>query len=84
MHQADHAPRPVSSVNSRTDDIRSSIKLKQRAIPAHHTHKTADDFMAWLRAKNALKKQAAEVPSARVISQALMVWEDDGGAVAIS
>jgi hypothetical protein len=36
--------------------------------------------MRWLRAKNALKKQAAEVASVRVISQALMVWEDDGGA----
>lgn len=80
MHQANHAHRPVSAVNGRTDDIRSSNKLRRRAITAHHTHKTADDFMRWLRAKNALKKQAAEVASVRVISQALMVWEDDGGA----
>jgi hypothetical protein len=58
-------------------------KMKRQAIPANYTYKTADDFMRWWREQDALKKQAAEEQikqAKRAISQALMVWADDGGA----
>lgn len=56
-------------------------KLKQPQ-PARRTHKTKDDFLQWLRKRDALKNQAAEeqkTKAARAASRALMVWADDGG-----
>ena len=61
-----------------------SNKSKWRALPANYVYKTTGDFMRWRMAQDALNKQLTEeqiVPSDRVISQALMAWEDDGGAV---
>ena len=60
-----------------------SNKSKRRALPANYIHKTADDFMRWLKAQDARIKQGAEekiIKSDRVASEALMAWEDDGGA----
>ena len=62
-------------------------KSRRRAIPANYVQKTADDFMRWLRARDAHKKQGAEekiMKSDRVTSKAFMVWDDDGGAVEIT
>ena len=62
-------------------------KSKRRALPANYIYKTAGDFLSWRRAQDALKKQVTEekiVKSDRVISKALMVWEDDGGAALTS
>ena len=58
-------------------------KSRRRAIPANYVHKTANDFMRWLRALDAHKKQGAGdqiIKSDRATSKALMVWDDDGGA----
>ena len=47
--------------------------------------KTKEDFLRWLRKKNALKKQAAEEQVGQADpapSRALMVWADDGGRAA--
>lgn len=35
-------------------------KAKKQLPAAGYTHKTKDDFLRWLREKEALKKQAAE------------------------
>jgi hypothetical protein len=58
-------------------------KSKRQAAQARHTYKTKEDFLRWLREKDAGKKQAAqeEAPQAdSANSRALMVWADDGGA----
>lgn len=65
--------------------MRPSDKPKKRTLPANYVYKTAGDLMRWRKAQDALKKQVAEkqiVSSDRVMSNALMVWEDDGGAPA--
>ena len=48
-----------------------------------YVHKTAADFMRWWQKKDALQKQAAVeqgAPLTYEMVEALMVWEDDGGA----
>ena len=58
-------------------------KSKWRALPANYVYKTAGDLLRWRKRQDALKKRVAKeqiVLSDRVISKALMVWEDDGGA----
>jgi hypothetical protein len=62
-------------------------KSRRRAIPANYVHKTADDFMRWLRAQDAHIKQGAEeqiMKSSRVTSKALMVGDDDDGSAEIT
>jgi hypothetical protein len=62
----------------------SSNKSKRRALPANYVHKTADDFMRWLKTQDARKKQGAQekiMKSDCVTSKALMICDDDGGAV---
>jgi hypothetical protein len=64
--------------------MNSGHKMKRPLMPANYTYKTADDFIRWRREQDALKKQMAEEQikqAEHVISQALMVWADDGGAV---
>ncbi|MCP5095096.1 MAG: hypothetical protein GY943_06060 [Chloroflexi bacterium] len=65
--------------------MRSAHKLKDQANDARHRNKkTKDDFLRWLQAKNARKKQAEAEKigqAARADLLALMVWADDGGAV---
>lgn len=63
--------------------MKPKIKLKRKNTHFHHTPKTKDDFVRWLKEKRALKEQSTEKQiaiSRRDISQALMVWADDGGA----
>lgn len=58
-------------------------KSNRDAAQARQTYKTKDDFLRWLREKNARQKRLGqeEITQAdRAISQALMVWADDGGA----
>ena len=60
-------------------------KSKRQIIRGRRTHKTKEDFLRWLRKKNALKKQAAEEQIRQAdptTSRALMVWADDGGQAA--
>ncbi len=54
--------------------------LKRSATPIRRTYKTKDDFLRWWREQDLLKKQAVE-EQINSISQALMVWADDGGTV---
>ena len=64
-----------------------SSKSKRRPLPANYVYKTADDFIRWRRAQDTIKKQGTKeqiIQSDRVSTKALMVWEDDGGAVEIS
>lgn len=59
-------------------------KSKRQTVRRHRTYKTKDDFLRWLRKQEAIKKRVQENPSNQAeqsISQALMVWADDGGAV---
>lgn len=35
-------------------------KAKKQPLPDRYTHKTTDDFLRWLREKEALKKQSSE------------------------
>lgn len=35
-------------------------KAKKQSPPTGYTHKTTDDFLRWLREKEALKKKASE------------------------
>lgn len=58
-------------------------KSDREAAQAHRTRKIRDDFLRWLKEKNASKKKAEQeriAQAARATSQALMVWTDDGGA----
>lgn len=58
-------------------------KSNRDAAQARHPYKTKDDFLRWLREKNARQKQLAQdeiTQAGRAISRALMVWADDGGA----
>ncbi len=67
--------------------MRPINKSRRRAIPANYIYKTADDFMRWRRAQDALIMQGIEeqiIQSDRVTSKALMVWEDDGGVAEIN
>ena len=60
-----------------------SNKSKRRILPANYIQKTAADFVRWRREQGAPEEQVPEersVQSDRVISKALMIWEDDGGA----
>ena len=64
--------------------MKPKIKLKRKNTHFHHTPKTKDDFVRWLTEKRVLKEQTIErqIASTRHdISQALMVWADDGGTV---
>ena len=54
-----------------------SVNKPKQGTDTRRTHKTKDDFLRWLRKKEALKKQAAKEQSApaqaaRAISQVLM------------
>jgi hypothetical protein len=58
-------------------------KSKPQAAQVRRTYKTKEDFLRWLREKEAGKRQAQPeaIPQAdSATSQALMVWADDGGA----
>lgn len=57
-------------------------KLKRKTAQVRRTYKTKDDFLRWLRKRDALKKQLAEEQirqADRAILLALMMWADDGG-----
>ncbi|MBE2199540.1 MAG: hypothetical protein IAE79_13080 [Anaerolinea sp.] len=59
--------------------------LKRQTIHVRHTYKTKDDFLHWLRKRNALQKPAAEeqiTQPTREMARALMIWSDDGGSPA--
>jgi len=63
--------------------MRPEDKSKREAGQSRRTYKTKDDFLRWLREKNARQEQQTqeEIHQAdRAISKALMVWDDDGGA----
>jgi len=63
--------------------MKSGNKLRRHHV-ARSTYKTKDDFLRWLKKRNAHKKQTLEEQisqDTRAISRALMVWADDGGAV---
>ena len=58
---------------------------KRDATQARQTYKTRDDFLRWLRKKDAGQKELAQDGTTqpdRATSRALMVWADDGGATA--
>jgi hypothetical protein len=58
-------------------------KSNRDAAQARQTYKTKDDFLRWLREKNARQKRLAQkeiTQVGRATSRALMVWADDGGA----
>lgn len=55
--------------------------MKRRRVYGHRTLKMREDFLYWLRAKNALQQQEAE-KRLGAVALALMVWADDGGQVA--
>ena len=60
-------------------------KSNRDAARARQSFKTKDDFLRWLRKNNPRQKRLAqdEVTQADyAISQALMVWADDGGTTA--
>lgn len=60
-------------------------KSNRDVAQVRQPYKTKDDFLRWLREKNTRQKQVAqaEVTEAdRVLSQALMVWANEGGAIA--
>ena len=60
-------------------------KSNRDAAQARQPYKTKDDFLCWLREKNARQKRLAQEEITQAdyaISQALMVWADDGGATA--
>lgn len=45
--------------------MQSKEKPQKQTNPVRRTHKTKEDFLRWLREKEALKKQAEEDPSTR-------------------
>lgn len=58
--------------------------MKRRRVYTHRTLKMREDFLQWLRDKNALQEQEAEVQldlMKRAGLLAMMVWADDGGRV---
>ena len=57
--------------------------LTRKSAQVRRSNKTKEDFLRWLREKGARQKRLGqeEITQAdRPISQALMVWADDGGA----
>jgi hypothetical protein len=65
--------------------MRPEDKSKRKVAQARRTYKTKDNFLCWLKEKDARQKQVtqAEITQADcAISQALMVWADDGGTTA--
>jgi len=65
--------------------MRSVGKSNQDAAQARRPYKTKDDFLRWLREKNACQRRLMQVEiiqADRATSQALMVWANDGGATA--
>ncbi len=64
--------------------MKPKIKLKRKNSHHHLTPKTKDDFVRWLKEKRALKEKTMIANARRDLSQALMVWADDGGAAGIS
>jgi hypothetical protein len=60
-------------------------KLLRKSAQVRRSFKTKEDFLRWLREKNACQKRLAqkEITQANhATSQALMVWADDGGTTA--
>lgn len=60
-------------------------KLKRQPAQARRHYKTKEDFLRWLRKREALKKQAVKEQNTQAASEmarALMVWGDDGGSLA--
>jgi hypothetical protein len=58
-------------------------KLIRKSAQVRRSYKTKEDFLRWLREKDARQKRLGqeEITQAdRANSQALMVWADDGGA----
>lgn len=58
-------------------------KMNRDAAQARQPYKTKNEFLCWLRKKNARQNRLAqeEITQAdRATLQALMVWADDGGA----
>lgn len=73
----------MTSQQRKGNRMKQKDTTKRRAIPALRTYKTKEDFLRWLREKNARTKLAEQEQPARTeraISHALMVWADDGGA----
>lgn len=65
--------------------MRSEDKTKREAGWWRRNYKTKDDFLRWLKEKNDRQKQVTqtEITQAdRALSQALMIWADDGGTTA--
>lgn len=61
--------------------MKPGMNLKWRTARARRPYKTKDDFLRWWREQELLKKQVAE-EQINALSQALMVWADDGGTAA--
>jgi hypothetical protein len=58
-------------------------KSTRVAGQSRRSYKTSDDYLRWLREKNARQDQLAQEEINQTdptISKALMVWADDGGA----
>ena len=73
---------PVTGEQQREkQQMKPEETLKKPANHAHHTHLTKEDFLRWLRQKNALKKQTAgdQLAQDGAARLAVMVWADDGG-----
>jgi hypothetical protein len=65
--------------------MRSVDKSNRDAAQARQPYKTKDDFLRWLREEDARHKQVTQTEITQAdyaISQALMVWADDGGSTA--
>ncbi len=63
--------------------MKPADKSKRGAAQARQPYKTKDDFLRWLREKNARQKRLAQeeiTQAGRATSRALMVRADDGGA----
>jgi hypothetical protein len=56
-------------------------KLKRQAAQIHQTYKTKDGFGQWWQEQERLRQQGSE-EQMNIILRALMVWADNGGAVA--
>lgn len=65
--------------------MRPEDKSKRKAGRSRRTYKTSDDFLRWLIKKDARREQVTQAESTqadRALSQALMIWADDGGTTA--